>query len=88
MRGSWRPLKAVVIPFFEWFGELGLFCWRLARVAVSPPFEFGELARQMDSIGSMSLPLVALVEPQPALSCPCRPGTAWRASAQRPCCRR
>ncbi len=60
VRGSWRPLKAVVIPFFEWFGELGLFCGRLARVAATPPFEFGELIRQMDSIGSMSLPLVAL----------------------------
>ena len=49
-----------VAPFFEWFGELGLFCGRLARATLAPPFEFRELIRQMDSIGSMSLPLVAL----------------------------
>ena len=51
---------ATVATFFEWFGELSLFCGRLARAAVTPPFEFRELIRQMDSIGSMSLPLVAL----------------------------
>src|SRR5258707_4218335 len=22
-------------PFFEWFGELGIFCWRVARAAVT-----------------------------------------------------
>jgi len=59
-RSFWRPLKSIIAPFFEWFGELGIFCGRLARAAVTPPFEFGELLRQMDSIGSMSLPLVAL----------------------------
>src|SRR2546423_8967894 len=45
---------------FEWFGELGLFCARLIRAAVTPPYEFGELLRQCDAIGSKSLPLVAL----------------------------
>src|SRR5437879_6024212 len=45
---------------FEWFGELGLFCIRLIRAALTPPYEFGELLRQCDAIGSKSLPLVAL----------------------------
>jgi phospholipid/cholesterol/gamma-HCH transport system permease protein len=46
--------------FFEWFGELGLFSWRVLRAAVTPPFEFRELVRQIDEIGSKSFPLVAL----------------------------
>src|SRR5437879_7487287 len=45
---------------FEWFGELGLFCIRLIRAALTPPYEFGELLRQCDAVGSKSLPLVAL----------------------------
>ena len=32
----------------------------MVRVAVTPPFEFGELIRQMDEVGSKSLLLVAL----------------------------
>lgn len=46
--------------FFEWFGDLGVFFWRVVRAAVTPPFEFRELVRQLDEIGSKSLPLVAL----------------------------
>jgi phospholipid/cholesterol/gamma-HCH transport system permease protein len=49
-----------VTGFFAWFGELAIFCWRLARVAFVPPWEGSELVRQMDAIGSKSLPLVAL----------------------------
>ncbi|HYL37111.1 MAG TPA: ABC transporter permease [Bryobacteraceae bacterium] len=60
MKDSWQAVKTVLASFFEWFGELSLFSGRLARAAVTPPFEFRELIRQMDSIGSMSLPLVAL----------------------------
>lgn len=52
--------KALINGFFEWFGELGLFSWRVLRAAVTPPFEFRELGRQLDEIGSKSLPLVAL----------------------------
>jgi len=48
------------VSFFEWFGELGLFCARLARAAFTPPYEIRELLRQCDEIGSKSLPLVAL----------------------------
>src|SRR5207253_2128143 len=51
-----------LVGFFEWFGELGLFCGRLLRAAITPPYEFGELLRQCDAIGSKSLPLVALAE--------------------------
>jgi phospholipid/cholesterol/gamma-HCH transport system permease protein len=53
-------LKDRVTGFFSWFGELAIFCWRLARVAFVPPWEGRELVRQMDAIGSKSLPLVAL----------------------------
>jgi phospholipid/cholesterol/gamma-HCH transport system permease protein len=44
----------------EWFGELGLFCARLVKAAVSPPYELREFFRQCDFIGAKSLPLVAL----------------------------
>ncbi len=46
--------------FLEWFGELGIFSWRVLRAAVTPPYEWRELVRQLDEIGSMSLPLVSL----------------------------
>lgn len=46
--------------FFEWFGELGIFTWQVMRAAVTPPFEWRELFRQLDDVGSKSLPLVAL----------------------------
>lgn len=46
--------------FFEWFGELGIFSWWVLRAAVTPPYEFRELARQVDEIGSKSFPLVAV----------------------------
>src|ERR1035441_8955753 len=50
----------LINKFFEWFGDLGIFFWRVLRAAVTPPFEFRELFLQLDEIGSMSLPLVAL----------------------------
>src|SRR5580698_4168620 len=52
--------RSVFVAFFEWFGELGMFCARLARAAFTPPYEFREFFRQCDEIGSKSLPLVAL----------------------------
>ncbi len=52
--------RGVISQFFEWFGDLGIFFWRVLRAAVTPPFEFRELFRQLDEIGSKSLPLVAL----------------------------
>jgi phospholipid/cholesterol/gamma-HCH transport system permease protein len=53
-------VKGLLKSFFEWFGDLGFFCGRVARAAVSAPFEGSELIRQMDAIGAKSLPLVAL----------------------------
>jgi len=58
--GSLAPIRGLFANFFEWFGEFGAFCGRLARSAVAPPYEWREWLRQCDSIGSLSLPLVAL----------------------------
>src|SRR6202140_2477015 len=44
----------------EWFGDLGSFSWKVIRAAITKPFEFREIVRQFDEIGSKSLPLVAL----------------------------
>lgn len=49
----------LVVSFFEWVGELGIFFLRLCR-SLTPPYEFRELVRQMDMVGSKSLLLVAL----------------------------
>jgi phospholipid/cholesterol/gamma-HCH transport system permease protein len=46
--------------FFEWFGEISFFCGRVVRAAVTPPYEFRELIRQLDEVGSKSALLVVL----------------------------
>jgi phospholipid/cholesterol/gamma-HCH transport system permease protein len=46
--------------FLEWFGSLGVFFWQVMKAAATPPFEWRELIRQLDEVGSKSLPLVAL----------------------------
>jgi phospholipid/cholesterol/gamma-HCH transport system permease protein len=56
----WLAVQARLVSFFEWFGELGIFCGRLARAVFVPPYEIREIIRQMDVIGAKSLPLVAL----------------------------
>jgi phospholipid/cholesterol/gamma-HCH transport system permease protein len=55
-----EPVAKLVVGFFEWFGSLGIFSWQVMRAAVTPPFEWRELIRQMDEVGSKSLPLVAM----------------------------
>jgi phospholipid/cholesterol/gamma-HCH transport system permease protein len=55
-----NPSTGPINEFLEWFGDLGTFFWHVVRAAVMPPFEFRELFRQLDEIGSKSLPLVAL----------------------------
>jgi phospholipid/cholesterol/gamma-HCH transport system permease protein len=55
-----NPAGLLINEFLEWFGDLGIFFWHVVRAAVTPPFEFAELFRQLDEIGSKSLPLVAL----------------------------
>jgi phospholipid/cholesterol/gamma-HCH transport system permease protein len=59
-RQTAQGVQRLFISFFEWLGELGLFCARLSRAAFAPPYEGRELIRQMDEVGSKSLPLVAL----------------------------
>jgi phospholipid/cholesterol/gamma-HCH transport system permease protein len=57
------PLTAmanVVTGFFEWFGSLGVFTWEVLKAAVTPPIEWRELVRQLDEVGSKSLPLVGM----------------------------
>jgi phospholipid/cholesterol/gamma-HCH transport system permease protein len=60
LRNGFQAAGGALVSFFEWFGELGLFCGRLLRAIFAPPFEGHELIRQMDAVGSRSLPLVAL----------------------------
>lgn len=50
----------MLVSFFEWFGDLGLFCGRLARAVVRRPFEGREFLRLLDEIGTKSMLLVAL----------------------------
>jgi phospholipid/cholesterol/gamma-HCH transport system permease protein len=54
------PARGTINQLLEWFGNLGIFLGQVMRAAVTPPFEFRELFRQLDEIGSKSLPLVAL----------------------------
>src|SRR5499427_10286859 len=53
-------ISSWLVRFFEWFGNLALFCGRLVRSAVTPPYEIREFIHQFDELGSKSLPLVAL----------------------------
>ena len=53
-------IAELVNEFFEWFGNLGIFLWQVLRATVTPPYEWRELIRQLDEVGSKSLPLVAL----------------------------
>lgn len=53
-------MGSLLISGLEWFGELGFFCARLVKAAITPPFEWREVIRQCDAIGAKALPLVAL----------------------------
>jgi phospholipid/cholesterol/gamma-HCH transport system permease protein len=53
-------VKDSMIAFFEWIGDLIIFCGRLARVALVPPHEGRELLRQLEAVGPKSFMLVAL----------------------------
>jgi phospholipid/cholesterol/gamma-HCH transport system permease protein len=52
----WNPINSLL----EWFGELGIFIWQVLRSATRRPFEGLELLRQLDEVGSKSLPMVAM----------------------------
>lgn len=55
-----NTVKRDSIRFLEWFGELGEFCIRIIRAPFSPGYQIKELIKQMDEVGSKSLPIVAL----------------------------
>jgi phospholipid/cholesterol/gamma-HCH transport system permease protein len=57
---SARSIANNLVALFDWFGSLGIFSWKVLRAAVTPPYEWRELIRQLDEVGSQSLPLVAL----------------------------
>jgi phospholipid/cholesterol/gamma-HCH transport system permease protein len=55
-----KSATGLVGGFFEWFGSLGIFSWQVLKAVVTPPYEWRELIRQLDEVGSKSLPLVAM----------------------------
>jgi phospholipid/cholesterol/gamma-HCH transport system permease protein len=60
LRSTTNSFWNLINLFLEWFGDLGLFVWQVMRAAVRRPFEGRELLRQLDEIGSKSLPVAAL----------------------------
>jgi phospholipid/cholesterol/gamma-HCH transport system permease protein len=52
----WNSLNSLL----EWFGELGMFIWQVLRSTTRRPIEGLELLRQLDEVGSKSLPMVAM----------------------------
>jgi phospholipid/cholesterol/gamma-HCH transport system permease protein len=57
---QFTSIKNSLVAFFEWFGDLGMFCGRLIWAGLTPPYEIQEFVHQFDELGSKSLPLVAL----------------------------
>ena len=59
-----RNALGSVIEWFvtaiEWFGNLTVFCAQVLSAALTSRFEWAEAVRQMDQIGTRSLPLIAL----------------------------
>jgi phospholipid/cholesterol/gamma-HCH transport system permease protein len=60
LRSTANSFWNLINLFLEWFGDLGLFAWQVMRAAMRRPFEGRELLRQLDEIGSKSLPVAAL----------------------------
>jgi phospholipid/cholesterol/gamma-HCH transport system permease protein len=60
MTSAVSSASGLVNDSFEWFGNLGIFFWRVLRAAVTPPYEWRELVRQLDEVGSKSFPLVVM----------------------------
>lgn len=60
---GFAPVAATIglaTGFFEWFGSLGVFSWQVLKATFTSPVEWRELIRQLDEIGSKSLPLVVM----------------------------
>ena len=51
-------VRSLVSSFFEQIGSLTIFSWWFIRSVLFPPYEFGEVRRHLDELGSRSLPLV------------------------------
>src|SRR5690606_15052885 len=49
----------LILDFFAWVGGLFLFAVKSIPEAFRPPFELGELTRQLDQVGWRSVPLIA-----------------------------
>jgi phospholipid/cholesterol/gamma-HCH transport system permease protein len=60
MESAETSIGSMVNHSLEWFGDLGSFSWKVIGSATKRPFEFREIVRQFDELGSKSLPLVAL----------------------------
>jgi phospholipid/cholesterol/gamma-HCH transport system permease protein len=60
LNAHFPSIKKPLVAFFEWFGDLGMFCGRLIWAGLTPPYEIQEFVHQFDELGSKSLPLVAL----------------------------
>src|SRR5262249_50289803 len=52
--------NTTMVSLFEWFGEFGMFAGQLIKDGLRPRFEGREFVRQLDELGSKSLPLVLL----------------------------
>jgi hypothetical protein len=48
MSSALTSVWSLINRFLEWFGDLGLFAWRVLRAAVRRPLEGRELIRQLD----------------------------------------
>src|SRR5256885_1439104 len=55
---QFRIARGVVVSAVEWFGELGMFCARLFRALLAPPFEFRVATRVLACI--LMLPLLTI----------------------------
>ena len=60
LQRSLAALKNALLRCLAWFGEISVFCFNVLKAALVPPYEGRELLRQMDEIGSKSIPLVVL----------------------------
>src|SRR5262245_25661778 len=59
-RVSLSNVSGGVVEFLGWVGGIGAFCIALFSSMMRPPYERRELVKQMDEMGSKSLPLVLL----------------------------
>src|SRR5688572_9955103 len=50
---------SAILGMLAWVGDVALFGFRACREALLPPYEFGEIARQIFEIGWRSVPLIA-----------------------------